>query len=82
MSEDRVIQFVKEVKANIDQPVTVAETHYWWRDYGFNLAKELDFIGIHIYPLWEGRVLIVACLSLQRVLKMYLKHYQIKELLF
>ena len=54
MSEDRVIQFVKEVKANIDQPVTVAETHYWWRDYGFNLAKELDFIGIHIYPLWEG----------------------------
>lgn len=54
MSEERVIQFVREVKARIDQPVTVAETHYWWRDYGANLAKELDFLGVHIYPLWEG----------------------------
>lgn len=54
MSEERVIQFVREVKANIKQPVTVAETHYWWRDYGTNLAKELDFLGVHIYPLWEG----------------------------
>ena len=54
MSEERVIQFVREVKTRIDQPVTVAETHYWWRDYGANLAKELDFLGLHIYPLWEG----------------------------
>ena len=54
MSEERVIQFVRQVKANIHQPVTVAETHYWWRDYGSNLAKELDFLGVHIYPLWEG----------------------------
>ena len=43
MPEDRVIAFVKQVKAQINQPVTVAETHYWWRDYGSNLAKELDF---------------------------------------
>lgn len=54
MSEGRVIEFVREVKARIAQPVTVAETHYWWRDYGDDLAKELDFIGVHIYPLWEG----------------------------
>ena len=54
MSEERVIQFVRQVKGNIEQPVTVAETHYWWRDFGAKLAKELDFIGIHIYPLWEG----------------------------
>ena len=54
MPESRVIKFVQQVKANIEQPVTVAETHYWWRDFGANLAEELDFIGIHIYPLWEG----------------------------
>ena len=54
MSEERVIEFVRQVKANINQPVTVAETHYWWRDYGENLSKELDFLGVHIYPLWEG----------------------------
>lgn len=54
MTEERVIYFVREVKSKIRQPVTVAETHYWWRDYGANLAKELDFLGIHIYPIWEG----------------------------
>tara|TARA_B100001093_G_C26850967_1_gene1025117 strand:+ start:3705 stop:4694 length:990 start_codon:yes stop_codon:yes gene_type:complete len=54
MSEERVIQFVRDVKSNIEQPVTVAETHYWWRDYGSKLAKEVDFLGVHIYPLWEG----------------------------
>ena len=54
MSEERVIKFVRKVRSNIEQPVTVAETHYWWRDFGANLAKELDFLGIHIYPLWEG----------------------------
>ena len=54
MSEKRVIKFIRLVKENIEQPVTVAETHYWWRDFGTALAKELDFIGVHIYPLWEG----------------------------
>lgn len=54
MSEERIIEFVRKVRASIDQPVTVAETHYWWRDYGENLVKELDFLGVHIYPLWEG----------------------------
>ena len=49
-----MIQFVRQVKNNINQPVTVAETHYWWRDFGAKLAKELDFLGVHIYPLWEG----------------------------
>ena len=55
MSEERVIDFVRKVKANINQPVTVAETHYWWRDFGQKLADEIDFIGIHIYPLWENK---------------------------
>ena len=54
MPEERVIQFVRQVKSSIQQPVTVAETHYWWRDFGADLAKELDFLGVHIYPLWEG----------------------------
>ncbi len=39
----------------IDQPVTVAENYEWWAAHGEKLAGELDFIAIHIYPVWEGK---------------------------
>ena len=61
MSEQRVIQFVRQVKANIEQPVTVAETHYWWRDYGTNLAKELDFLGYTFTRYGKAKGLKMAC---------------------
>ena len=31
--EDRVIRYVREVKASVVQPVTVADNYVWWRDY-------------------------------------------------
>jgi exo-beta-1,3-glucanase (GH17 family) len=52
--EDRVIRYVREVKAGVTQPVTVADNYVWWRDHGAALAREVDFITIHVYPLWEG----------------------------
>jgi len=53
--EDRVIRYVREVKAGVTQPVTVADNHVWWRDHGAALAREVDFIAIHTYPLWEQK---------------------------
>jgi exo-beta-1,3-glucanase (GH17 family) len=52
---DSVISYVKKVKDSISQEVTVAENYDWWIRHGSRLAKELDFIAIHIYPLWEGK---------------------------
>ncbi len=55
VSVESVIAYVKQVKQVISQPVTVAENYDWWAKHGVNLAKELDFIAIHTYPIWEDR---------------------------
>lgn len=49
-----VIEYVKRVKAAIEQPVTVAENFMWWVDHGSELAEAVDFISIHTYPAWTG----------------------------
>ncbi len=52
---DTLIRYVRTVKSAIKQPVTVAENYEWWAAHGEELAAELDFIAIHIYPIWEDR---------------------------
>ncbi|NGP54429.1 glycosyl hydrolase family 17 protein [Thioalkalivibrio sp. XN8] len=52
---DQVIAYVRQVKAAIDQPVTVADNYVWWIEEGAPLAAEVDFVGVHTYPVWEGK---------------------------
>lgn len=52
---DQVIAYVRDVKARIDQDVTVADNYEWWAQDGAPLAAEVDFLGIHTYPVWEER---------------------------
>ena len=52
---ESVIAYVKKVKAAIKQPVTVADNYDWWARFGKPLAKHLDFVSVHIYPVWEGK---------------------------
>jgi exo-beta-1,3-glucanase (GH17 family) len=52
---DSVIAYVRQVKKSIAQPVTVADNYEWWTHHGAALAKELNFISLHTYPVWEGK---------------------------
>jgi exo-beta-1,3-glucanase (GH17 family) len=52
---ERVIAYVRQVKAAIEQPVTVADNYEWWAEDGAALAAEVDFLGVHTYPVWEGK---------------------------
>ncbi len=52
---DSVIRYVRQVKKALSQPVTVADNYEWWAHHGSALAKELDFISVHSYPIWEGK---------------------------
>ena len=52
---DSVIAYVRKVKQAIKQPVTVADNYDAWLHAGARLAKELDFISVHSYPVWEGK---------------------------
>lgn len=49
-----IINYVRKVKESIKQPVTVADNYLWWIRDGAPLAAEVDFIGVHTYPLWEN----------------------------
>jgi len=55
VNTDTILSYVKKVKDAIAQPVTVADNYKWWADHGTALAKAVDFISIHIYPVWEEK---------------------------
>lgn len=52
---ESVIEYVRQVKGAVEQPVTVADNYDWWAKHGHVLASELDFVSVHIYPVWEGK---------------------------
>ncbi len=54
---EQVIAYVRRVRAAIDQPVTVADNYRWWAQHGAPLAAEVDFLGVHTYPVWEGKTI-------------------------
>ena len=54
---DNVIAYVRQVKAAIHQPVTVADNYVWWIQEGAPLAAEVDFLGVHTYPAWEEKTI-------------------------
>ncbi|RAU22501.1 exo-beta-1,3-glucanase [Paramagnetospirillum kuznetsovii] len=49
---DELIGHIREVKAKVKQPVTYADVWAFWLKNP-QLAKEVDFITIHILPYWE-----------------------------
>lgn len=55
VSTQSIITYVKEVQHAINQPVTVADNYEWWVSQGQELAKVVDFVAIHTYPIWEGK---------------------------
>ena len=57
VSLESVIDYVRLVKAAIEQPVTVADNYDWWIHDGAPLAAEVDFLGIHTYPAWEEKTI-------------------------
>ncbi len=54
---EQVIAYVRQVKAAVSQPVTVADNYEWWIADGAPLAAEVDFIGVHTYPAWEDKTI-------------------------
>ena len=53
VSVDRVIDFVRKVQKETDQPVTFCENYVPWLNKLKPLAEVVDFISIHTYPVWE-----------------------------
>ena len=48
-----MIDYVRQVKAQLRQPVTFCENYVPWQHKLRELVAELDFISLHTYPVWE-----------------------------
>ena len=53
----KVIDYVRQAKSLVKQPVTVADNYDWWIGAGAMLAEEVDFLGVHTYPAWEKKTI-------------------------
>jgi exo-beta-1,3-glucanase (GH17 family)/cellulose synthase/poly-beta-1,6-N-acetylglucosamine synthase-like glycosyltransferase len=50
-----LINYIREVKAGTDLPVSTAEPFHVWLDpKNADLVNEVDFIAVHILPFWNG----------------------------
>jgi len=55
---DFLIGYVREARARVAVPVTVADDfNFWNKPESRALAAELDFITLHAHPMWNGRQL-------------------------
>jgi exo-beta-1,3-glucanase (GH17 family) len=52
MEPERLIEYIREVKKAVRQPVSYADVWSMYMKYP-QLIKEVDFITIHILPYWE-----------------------------
>lgn len=52
---EALIRYVRQVKKAVPQPVTVCDNYAWWAKHGTALARELDFVSVHTYPVWEEK---------------------------
>ena len=50
---ETVQRYAADLKSRVSQPVTFCENYVPWLDKLEGLAKELDVIAIHTYPVWE-----------------------------
>jgi len=53
VSENKVLEYIKQVKKGAKQPVTFCENYVPWLFKLKKVAHEADFISIHTYPVWE-----------------------------
>ncbi len=53
MAPETMAKHVKYLKSKVKHPVTFCEGAYYWETKGKLIAKEVDFISIHSYPMWH-----------------------------
>lgn len=58
MEMENLIHYIRTVRNNIRMPVTTADDYNFWnKPESKSVAEEVDFIVVHIYPLWNGKTL-------------------------
>jgi exo-beta-1,3-glucanase (GH17 family) len=75
MAPETMAEHVKYLKSKTDVPVSFCEGAHYWKTKGAVIAKEVDFISIHSYPLWNK-------VPVEKALEYTIKDYQDNVLAF
>ena len=55
---DQVIDYIRDVRSKIRQPVTVNDDYNFWnKPQAQKIASEVDFIGLHAYAFWNNKTI-------------------------
>jgi exo-beta-1,3-glucanase (GH17 family) len=58
LETSHLINYLRTVRNNTRVPVTTADDYNFWnKPESKSVASEVDFIVVHIYPLWNGKTL-------------------------
>lgn len=58
METAHLINYIRAVRNNTSVPVTTADDYNFWnKPVSKSVSSEVDFIVVHIYPLWNGKTL-------------------------
>ena len=65
-----LIKYLRTVRAHSNVPVTTADDYNFWnKTESLQVAEEIDFIVVHIYPLWNGKSLDNAIVWLDQTFR-------------
>lgn len=82
MKPETIAAYAKYLKTKIKQPVTFCEGTFNWINHGQAIAKEVDFISIHSYPVWLKVPYLEAVEYTKRDYLNTLKAYPNKPIVF
>lgn len=51
--EERIVYFINQLKSRCSQPVSYCEGWDLWVGRMENVLEAVDFLSVHIYPLWQ-----------------------------
>ncbi len=58
MNPSDLIRHIRTIRNNVFQPVCTADDYNFWnKDASREIAREIDFIALHMHPLWNGKTI-------------------------
>ena len=81
LSEEQLRSDVEQVRARLGRaiPITIADTYTEWLQHR-DLANDVDFITVHIYPFWQGISIDSAIQSLDQAYTQVQKAFPNKQI--
>jgi len=58
MEKQNLICYIRTIRNNTSVPVTTADDYNFWnKEESITIANEMDFVVVHLHPLWNGKTL-------------------------